>query len=90
MRHGVMAPSVGSPDARSYGSAGIARGKNLFAPGYLAECHACPGGPAFADGRAMHTRVGTIHATDVTPDAGIGVGRWSQAAIREVRAEGRR
>jgi mono/diheme cytochrome c family protein len=55
----------------------VARGKYLAEAGDCAACHTAPGGAPFAGGLPMSTGFGTIYATNITPDADNGIGRWS-------------
>ena len=67
---------------------------------YLAEaadcaaCHSAPGGAPLAGGLPMQSGFGTIYATNITPDADDGIGRWSaedfwRALHDGVRRDGR-
>jgi mono/diheme cytochrome c family protein len=66
----------------------VRRGAALAALGDCNTCHTAPGGRAFAGGRAVATPFGTIYATNITPDAETGIGRWSEAAFRRALHEG--
>jgi len=47
----------------------------------LANCHACHtarGGEPFAGGRAIPTEFGTFYSPNITPDAGTGIGGWTE------------
>jgi len=66
----------------------IERGRQLAALGDCAVCHTAPGGAPNAGGRAMETPFGTIHTTNLTPDAETGLGRWSFSAFQRAMREG--
>jgi mono/diheme cytochrome c family protein len=51
----------------------VAQGKYLAQAGDCAACH----GEAFAGGLAIASPIGTIYATNITPDQGTGIGSWS-------------
>jgi mono/diheme cytochrome c family protein len=55
----------------------VARGKYLAEAADCAACHTAPGGAPFAGGLAMQSGFGTIYATNITPDPGNGIGRWT-------------
>jgi nicotinate dehydrogenase subunit B len=93
---GVVAGSMGwrsaiapvSFSAPAYSDATIERGRTLAALGDCAVCHTAPGGVPHAGGRAMETPFGTIHTTNLTPDAETGLGRWSFSAFQRAMREG--
>lgn len=65
-------PSPLAPDA-----AQVARGAYLATAGNCAGCHTARGGAPYAGGRGVETPFGTVHASNLTPDAETGLGRWS-------------
>ena len=72
----------------------VARGKYLAEAADCAACHSAPGGAPFAGGLPMQSGFGTIYATNITPDADDGMGRWSaedfwRALHDGVRRDGR-
>jgi nicotinate dehydrogenase subunit B len=75
-------------NAPAYSEAAIERGRVLAALGDCAVCHTAPGGAPNAGGRAMETPFGTIHTTNLTPDAETGLGRWSFSAFQRAMREG--
>ncbi len=79
---------VSPPPRSSFDAAAITRGAQLAAIGNCLECHTAPGGIPFAGGKALQTPFGTIHGTNVTPDAQTGIGNWSQAAFSRAMREG--
>lgn len=55
----------------------VQRGAYLAKAGNCAACHTARGGPAFAGGKGIATPFGTVFATNLTPDAETGIGKWS-------------
>lgn len=74
--------------ASAYSETTIERGRTLAALGDCAVCHTAPGGTPNAGGRAMETPFGTLHTTNLTPDADTGLGRWSFTAFQRAMREG--
>jgi mono/diheme cytochrome c family protein len=81
-------PPVDPPAAESFDPDSIQRGAQLAALGDCATCHTVPGGETFAGGRPVPTPFGTIYSTNITPDPGTGIGRWSQAAFQRAMRDG--
>ena len=79
---------IARPDASVYSAATIARGEQLAALGNCAVCHTAEGGVLNAGGRPLPTPFGTIHATNITPDPGTGIGAWSYPAFERAMREG--
>lgn len=63
--------------AFSASPAQIERGRYLANAGNCVACHTARGGAAYAGGRAIETPFGTIYASNLTPDADTGIGRWT-------------
>jgi mono/diheme cytochrome c family protein len=59
----------------------VAHGAALAAIGNCNDCHTTDGGHPFAGGRPIPTPFGTIFASNITPDADTGIGKWSEAAF---------
>jgi mono/diheme cytochrome c family protein len=74
-------PPVEASSRPAFDAALIARGAQLSLIGNCISCHTKPGGAPYAGGRPMATQFGVIHATNITPDAETGIGRWSEAAF---------
>ena len=55
----------------------VARGEALTRAGDCTGCHTARGGGFLAGGRAIETPFGTVFASNLTPDAETGLGRWS-------------
>lgn len=67
----------------------VARGAYLARAGNCMLCHTERGGAPYAGGRPMETPFGTVYASNLTPDAETGIGRWSAAHFRRALHEGR-
>lgn len=67
----------------------VARGAYLARVGNCMLCHTDRGGAAYAGGRAIETPFGTVYSSNLTPDAGTGIGRWSVTHFRRALHEGR-
>ncbi len=80
--------TVARPDPTTYSQATLERGRQLAALGNCVTCHTAPGGQPNAGGLAMPTPFGTIHSTNLTPDAETGIGNWSLAAFTRAMREG--
>ncbi len=55
----------------------VARGAYLARAGNCIGCHTTRGGQPYAGGRAIVTPFGDIFASNITPDAETGIGRWN-------------
>lgn len=80
--------AITPPTRASFDSQLVSRGAQLAAIGNCVVCHTAPLGRPYAGGYPMHTQFGTIHGTNITPDAETGIGRWSQAAFTRAMREG--
>lgn len=80
--------AVKRPDPQSFDRATVAHGERLALIGNCAECHTAEQGEAYAGGRAIPTPLGTIYATNITPDLETGIGTWSREAFRRSMYEG--
>lgn len=67
----------------------VARGAYLARAGNCMLCHTERGGAPYAGGRPIETPFGTVYASNLTPDADTGIGRWSVAHFRRALYEGR-
>ena len=70
---GSSQASVPAPNAADE----ITRGRYLVTAGNCLACHTTRGGNEFAGGRAIATAFGTIHTSNITPDAETGIGAWT-------------
>jgi mono/diheme cytochrome c family protein len=66
----------------------LAKGRYLAIAANCEACHTQDGGTPFAGGRPFVTDFGTIHSTNITPDAGTGIGSWSDADFLRAMHEG--
>ena len=57
----------------------VARGEYVARLSDCVACHSVPGGAPFAGGLEMATPLGSIHATNITPDTETGIGHYSLA-----------
>jgi mono/diheme cytochrome c family protein len=76
------------PVRASFDAALVAHGAQLAAIGNCKDCHTAPEGKPYAGGLPVKTPFGTIYATNITPDAETGIGRWSETAFRRAMHEG--
>ena len=84
------APVLPRPaDGPSRDPAQIERGAYLALAGNCAGCHTDRGGRPYAGGRAIDTPFGTVYASNLTPDAGTGLGRWSASEFWRAMHHGR-
>ncbi|MBB4088156.1 cytochrome c [Sphingomonas carotinifaciens] len=86
--HRPAIASVERPDPRSFEPALVARGANLARIGNCVSCHQSEGGRPYAGGYPINTPFGTIYGSNITPDPGTGIGRWSRAAFARAMREG--
>ncbi|MGZ4862925.1 MAG: c-type cytochrome, partial [Halobacteriota archaeon] len=77
-----------TPTKESFDNALLARGAQLALIGNCMTCHTKSGGAPYAGGRPLATPFGTLHSTNITPDAETGLGRWSEAAFMRAMQEG--
>jgi alcohol dehydrogenase (quinone), cytochrome c subunit len=55
----------------------IERGRYIAVAADCTACHTASGGKAFAGGRPIASPIGTIYSTNITPDRGTGIGRFT-------------
>ena len=70
-------------------SAQVTRGAYLARVGNCAACHTARGGPAYAGGRGLATPFGMVYASNLTPDAATGLGRWRADDFWQALHQGR-
>src|SRR3569623_2814181 len=75
------------PVAQAAGA--VARGAYLARVGNCIACHTERGGTPFAGGRAVETPCGTVHSSNLTPDAATGIGAWSSSDFWRALHNGR-
>jgi mono/diheme cytochrome c family protein len=66
----------------------VAAGKYLAAAGDCTACHTNPGGAAFAGGLPIASPIGTIYATNITPDKDTGIGGWTYEDFARLMRKG--
>ena len=81
-------PTIAPPGRGSFTTAEVARGAALAALGDCAVCHTAVNGRPYAGGRGISTPFGIVYATNITPDADTGIGRWSLDAFRRAMRDG--
>lgn len=73
-------PDVSQARARvAAGPETIKRGEYLARAADCAACHTVASGKSYAGGLAFPLPMGTIYATNITPDKEFGIGNWSDA-----------
>ena len=82
-------PLPPAPVAVAADAATIARGAYLARAGNCMGCHTARGGAQFAGGRGIETPFGVVYASNLTPDAETGLGRWSAAEFWRALHHGR-
>ena len=80
-----LAPQTAAP---RFDQARIERGANLAHLGMCASCHTADLSRPFAGGKPMETPFGTVHSTNITPDANTGIGAWSPEAFTRAMRQG--
>lgn len=69
---------IGSASADEASDTALVRqGEYLARTGDCVACHTAKGGQPFAGGLSMDTPIGTIYATNITPDKATGIGGYS-------------
>jgi mono/diheme cytochrome c family protein len=84
-------PSIAAmetPAREAFDKALLTTGSQLALIGNCMTCHTKSGGAPYAGGRPLATPFGTLHSTNITPDAETGLGRWSEAAFMRAMQEG--
>ncbi|KKA63579.1 alcohol dehydrogenase [Tatumella morbirosei] len=66
-------PADNSPQMASL----ISQGQYLATAGDCAACHTQPGGKTLAGGLPIHSPIGVIYTTNITPDKQTGIGNYS-------------
>jgi len=68
----------------------IARGKYIFGAAAGCGCHTVPKQALNAGGRKYDGPFGTVYSSNITPDPGTGVGKWTDEQIITATRAGRR
>jgi mono/diheme cytochrome c family protein len=87
----VWRPAIAPIDAREKPSVDektFRQGAELASIGNCNDCHRSESGGAFAGGTAIPTPFGTIFSSNITPDAEMGIGLWSEMAFQRAMHEG--
>lgn len=66
----------------------VQRGAYLARAGDCIACHTARDGEPFSGGLPMHTTIGTIYSTNITPDLETGIGRYTLDDFVKVMREG--
>jgi mono/diheme cytochrome c family protein len=66
----------------------VQSGAYLAHAGDCSACHTARGGQPFAGGVPIHTPIGTIYSTNITPDRETGIGRYSEDDFLKAMREG--
>ncbi|HCS44309.1 MAG TPA: alcohol dehydrogenase, partial [Pseudomonas sp.] len=66
----------------------ISKGAYLARAGDCVACHTRHDGKAYAGGHGIESPIGTIYATNITPDDGTGIGRWSYGEFERAMRRG--
>jgi mono/diheme cytochrome c family protein len=84
-RRSIAAITPPQPD--TFDPAIVKRGRDLAAIGNCSTCHTVRDRGNYAGGLPVPTPFGTIFSSNITPDAGTGIGRWSEEAfVRAMRS----
>lgn len=75
--YGTRVPA--SASASALDAALVQRGEYVAQGSDCVACHSLPDGPPFARGLAIAEPLGTIYATNITPDRAAGIGHYSLA-----------
>lgn len=66
----------------------VSRGAYLAKLGDCAACHSVPGKPDFSGGLPLHSPIGTMFSTNITPDPDTGIGRYTLRDFARALREG--
>src|ERR1700726_2475210 len=75
----VHVPDPGLSPALAQRQPDVTHGQYIATLGDCAACHTKPGGKTLAGGLPLKTPLGTIYATNITPDRDTGIGNYSFA-----------
>jgi mono/diheme cytochrome c family protein len=84
----VVEPSVEQPLSPEAMRALVPKGRYLV---FAADCYACHTmreGPPWVGGRPFATPLGTIYATNISPDKETGIGNWTRADFHRAVRDG--
>jgi alcohol dehydrogenase (quinone), cytochrome c subunit len=69
--------SAASPGASMQDTSLVKRGEYLARAADCIACHTATGGKPFAGGLPLHTPIGTLYSTNITPDIETGIGSYT-------------
>jgi mono/diheme cytochrome c family protein len=78
----LTAPRAIPPGVLGAHTVDLANGREMFAAGGCADCHAVPGSvdkQRLGGGLALHSPFGTFYVPNVSPDPRDGIGSWTEA-----------
>ncbi len=86
----LLAAALGAPGAATAQGAGadpalVETGRSLATAGDCAGCH----GTSLAGGDPVASPIGKIYASNITPDAGTGIGGWTLGQFTTLMRQGR-
>jgi Cytochrome c len=87
-QHSVVGPSIERPLSVEEMRALVPKGRYLV---FAADCYACHttrDGPPWAGGLPFETPLGTIYATNISPDKDTGIGAWTRAEFHRAVRDG--
>jgi mono/diheme cytochrome c family protein len=64
------------------------RGRYLAAAADCVACHTAEGGAPWAGGRPFEMPMGTLYATNISPDPAYGIGSWTRADFHRAMRDG--
>ena len=74
------------PRSKGFDATLVQQGASLAAIGNCRGCHTSRDGPALGGGVPLHSPLGIIYSTNISPDPETGIGRWSEEAfVRAMR-----
>lgn len=80
--------ALGQSAAHADDAALIKQGEYLARAGDCTACHTLKGGEEFAGGLAIHSPMGIIYSTNITPDPEAGIGRYSEQEFADAVRKG--
>ncbi|MCB8881251.1 cytochrome c [Acidisoma cellulosilytica] len=84
----VVSDAVNQPLTPAEMAQLVPRGRYLTLAADCAACHTAPGGAPYAGGLGFALPVGTLYATNISPDPTYGIGQWSRADFQHAMRDG--
>lgn len=81
-------PALAQTNGAAVAAADLTQGAYLARVGDCAACHTAPGGKAFAGGVSFKLPMGTIYASNITPDKTDGIGAYSEQDFARALRQG--